>query len=198
MFAAVVRALPGARIARLWVRTLQILFHPSGSVLNAYDVATGSRRLLLRGHMATVNACAWSRRRFALLTGSTDRSMLAWSPAVSRSGICDVRAAGTAAGSDEDAWSSDGEASVEAPHEVVHLSGGRRLQPGEAAAPHLGFVHAADTTHNGRQHASGGCGARRVAHGGTRRRAHAAPPRIRRVAVRLIHSLMQHLPQSRE
>ena len=38
----------------------QILFHPSGSVLQLFRVEDGKPLKVLRGHMETINSCAWN------------------------------------------------------------------------------------------------------------------------------------------
>lgn len=57
-----------------------MLYFPSGSVVSTYSLATGEKLNDLRGHLATVNAAAWSTRSAGLLTGSTDKQLLVWNP----------------------------------------------------------------------------------------------------------------------
>ena len=59
---------------------VQVLYFPSGSVVSTYSLATGEKLSDLRGHHATINAAAWSTRQTSLITGSTDKQLLLWSP----------------------------------------------------------------------------------------------------------------------
>ena len=191
---------------------MQVLFHPSGSIVSAYQVHTGKRLLELRGHMGTINAACWSRRCRALLTGSADRSMLAWTADVGAGDVC----FGGDAQSDasQDAWSDEevqpldalGVGDRNSSHgnaPSMPFSGGREL-------PHVSSgAHAqqnGDQCGNGRGQGWRPAGRLGVAHGriaagrgrGRGQRRGGAPPsrRIQRIAARLINSLHPHLPAS--
>ena len=187
------------------VPKMQVIFHPSGSVISGYKLDSGRRPLQLRGHLATINACCWSARRRVLITGSNDRSLLVWAPG---GGEGDVLVAGDP-GSDAsgDAWSGDEETAldalgvgarvtrgVHADDAVLPFSGGRRVQPRAAVAGGSGAV--ARGAHDGGAHGLGvASGGVRGGRGRGRRRAGAAPSaRIQRIAARLIAALHPHVP----
>ena len=151
-------------------------------MISAYELRTGRQAAVLRGHMATINACCWCPRRSCLLSGSRDRNLLLWAPHVADGAVC---AAGYESRADEpmgdrDAWSDD-----EAPAGVsaagAAFSGGRQVGGTDGAPRHRG----------------GWRGARRprVQRGGVTRgqRAAQASTRIRRIAARLISALQPHM-----
>ncbi|CAK0762328.1 hypothetical protein CVIRNUC_002946 [Coccomyxa viridis] len=57
-----------------------LVFHPSGSVIQAFHLHEGSLQKLLRGHIDTVNACCYNPVAQELLTGSNDCQIMVWSP----------------------------------------------------------------------------------------------------------------------
>ncbi|EIE20903.1 WD40 repeat-like protein [Coccomyxa subellipsoidea C-169] len=55
-----------------------MVFHPSGSVIQKFDIFEGNLHALLRGHMDTVNACCYNPTNQELYTGSNDCQIIAW------------------------------------------------------------------------------------------------------------------------
>ena len=73
-----------------------LLFNPSGSVVQMYDIRGGDPVFDLKGgHFETVNCCLWNALSHELYTGSDDRSILVWEPPL-QTNVCD---------DDEDNWS---------------------------------------------------------------------------------------------
>ncbi|GBF93234.1 hypothetical protein Rsub_05966 [Raphidocelis subcapitata] len=59
------------------------LFHPCGTAVQVFDVASGALLTRLRqGHFEPVNACAWSPLTQQLYTAASDGVLLAWAPRV--------------------------------------------------------------------------------------------------------------------
>ncbi len=56
-----------------------MLFHPSGSVVQAYDILTGQQQYMLKGHMDAVNACCFNESMQELYTGANDHQICIWS-----------------------------------------------------------------------------------------------------------------------
>ncbi|PRW58966.1 DNA excision repair ERCC-8-like isoform B [Chlorella sorokiniana] len=58
------------------------LFHPSGSVVQMFDVQSGRLvRTLGGGHFDTINCCKWNPAAEELYSGSSDSNIVVWSPA---------------------------------------------------------------------------------------------------------------------
>lgn len=55
-----------------------LLFHPSGSIMQAYDVTSGQQKYILRGHMDAVNACCFNKVTQDLYTGANDHQICVW------------------------------------------------------------------------------------------------------------------------
>ncbi|CAL8467874.1 g7412 [Coccomyxa elongata] len=55
-----------------------LVFHPSGSVIQMFNMYEGDLHKLLRGHMDTVNACCYNPTTQELYTGSNDCQIIAW------------------------------------------------------------------------------------------------------------------------
>jgi hypothetical protein len=170
---------------------VQVLFHPSGSVVSAYELRTGSKVLQLRGHMATINACCWCDRQGTLLTGSNDRNLIVWSPKPESSVVCELRGScdcPAQPAEDRDAWSEDeaadpGAGAVFSGLRQVGANAPRRAPP---ARQSVGWRGA-----RGRGlGVQGGVGGTR-----SHRRADHASARIRRIAARLVQALQPHLRQ---
>ena len=73
----------------------RLLFHPSGSIIQAFDLLTGQQRFSLKGHLDAINACAFNEATQELYTGSNDRQIGVWSSVGTES-----------ADREEDTWSS--------------------------------------------------------------------------------------------
>ena len=56
-----------------------VLYHPSGSVIQMLQIGNGDELGILRGHMDTVHACAFNPVAHELYTGGSDCQLLAWS-----------------------------------------------------------------------------------------------------------------------
>jgi len=56
-----------------------ILFHPSGSIVQGFDLLTGQQTMTLKGHMDAVNACCFNEVTQELYTGSNDQQICIWS-----------------------------------------------------------------------------------------------------------------------
>ncbi|KAK9791163.1 hypothetical protein WJX73_000510 [Symbiochloris irregularis] len=56
-----------------------VLYHPSGSVIQMLRIGGGDELGILRGHMDTVHACAFNPVEHELYTGGSDCQLLAWS-----------------------------------------------------------------------------------------------------------------------
>ena len=88
------------RIKRVQARQIAIaldgglLFHPSGSIVQAFNLVTGGSRFALKGHMDTINACAYNNTMQELYTGSNDCQIAVWGPQQE------------AGAKDEDTWST--------------------------------------------------------------------------------------------
>lgn len=61
-------------------RDSNVLYHPSGSIIQMLQVGTGELLGTLRGHLDTVYACAFNPALQELYTGGNDRQLLAWTP----------------------------------------------------------------------------------------------------------------------
>ena len=79
-----------------------LVYHPSGSVVQVLDLYSGAQVKLLRGHLDTINACVFNPRLQELYTGADDASILVWAQEpLPISGDCDS----TVAKEDADCWS---------------------------------------------------------------------------------------------
>jgi DNA excision repair protein ERCC-8 len=77
------------------------LYHPSGSSVQIFEVATGRLiKLLSGGHFDSINACVWNEVYEELYTGSNDQTIVAWQ-------VDGGYHAWDSDGSDKDAWSDD-------------------------------------------------------------------------------------------
>ena len=85
----------------------QVLYFPSGSAIQAYEVMTGHQPATLRGHMATINACCWNKRLGELYSGATDHNILVWSVPVRTDAVTDDAPPDPECSDDVDAWSDD-------------------------------------------------------------------------------------------
>ena len=56
-----------------------VLFHPSGSIVQGFNLLTGQQVLVLKGHMDAVNACCFNEAQQELYTGSNDQQICIWS-----------------------------------------------------------------------------------------------------------------------
>lgn len=80
------------------------LFHPSGSVVQMYDVTSGQLlRTLGGGHFDTINCCKWNPAAQELYSGSDDCNIVVWAPAPERTRA--ERDDWQPPDSDGDAWS---------------------------------------------------------------------------------------------
>lgn len=87
----------------------RVLFHPSGSAVQVFDVHSGhSVTTLSGGHFESVNCCAWSATQEELYTGSNDHHVVVWAPKelgrLSQGGGADGYHRDDP-GSDQDTWS---------------------------------------------------------------------------------------------
>lgn len=57
----------------------RLLFHPSGSVIQCFELLTGDHLYNLKGHMDAVNACCFNQATQELYTGSNDHQICTWS-----------------------------------------------------------------------------------------------------------------------
>ena len=57
-----------------------VLYHPSGSIIQMLDINSGAELGVLRGHMDTVHACTFNPVAHELYTGGGDCQLLAWAP----------------------------------------------------------------------------------------------------------------------
>lgn len=57
-----------------------LLFHPSGSVIQGYDIHSGQQQFTLKAHMDAVNACCFNELSGELYTGGNDRQICTWHP----------------------------------------------------------------------------------------------------------------------
>jgi hypothetical protein len=175
---------------------MQVLFHPSGSVVSAYNLRTGARILQLRGHMATINACCWCDRQGALITGSNDRNLLMWTPELKGNMVSELVGADTRSAQpagDQDAWSED---DAENPGEGALFSGGRQVgavMDASQRAPALARSEGWRPSRGRSLGVDGGVASLRR-HG----RAEHASARIRRIARRLVLALQPHMGQDPE
>lgn len=55
-----------------------LLFHPSGSAIQALDLYTGKQEFILRGHLESVNACAYNSVFQELYTAGNDHQIIVW------------------------------------------------------------------------------------------------------------------------
>jgi WD40 repeat protein len=56
----------------------RILFHPSGSAVQALDVQTGQQQFVLRGHLESINACCYNAHMQELYTAGNDHQIIVW------------------------------------------------------------------------------------------------------------------------
>ncbi|GMH38513.1 hypothetical protein BSKO_06397 [Bryopsis sp. KO-2023] len=75
----------------------ELIFHPSGSVVQVFDLSTGETFDNLRGHMDTINCCLFNPSMHELYSGSNDGNILVWG--IPHSACDDVM--------DQDNWSDD-------------------------------------------------------------------------------------------
>eukprot|EP00873_Tetraselmis_striata_P037521 jgi/Tetstr1/457785/TSEL_044330.t1 len=57
-----------------------VAYHPSGSVIQVFDVHSGELRRVLRGHFDTINACVFNRAAGELYSAAADGNVVVWSP----------------------------------------------------------------------------------------------------------------------
>ena len=79
-----------------------LVFHPSGSVIQVLDMYTGEQCKLLRGHLDTINACVFNPVLQELYTGADDASIIVWTQEES---CAPDDLEGQAALGDADSWS---------------------------------------------------------------------------------------------
>lgn len=77
---------------------LEILFHPCAQDVHMYDLYSGSRLRVLRGHYNTVHSCVFHPHREELYTGSNDPQVFLWTPRQTQVAAHDVQL-------DVDEWS---------------------------------------------------------------------------------------------
>ena len=77
------------------------MFHPSGSIIQCFDLYSGKLINQLKGHLDTVNACCWNSNQHELYTGSGDSQIIVWSHPRPEG---DLETPGMN-NNDEDAWS---------------------------------------------------------------------------------------------
>lgn len=56
-----------------------LLYHPSGSIIQVLQIGTGDSIGVLRGHMDTVHACVFNPALQEVYSGGNDCQILAWS-----------------------------------------------------------------------------------------------------------------------
>jgi DNA excision repair protein ERCC-8 len=62
-----------------------VLFHPSGSAVQMFDVRSGGLlRTLAGGHFDTVHCCTWNAAAQELYSGGGDCNIVVWAPATER------------------------------------------------------------------------------------------------------------------
>lgn len=195
---------------------VQVLFFPSGSAVTCYDLGSGQKCTDMRGHLATVNAAAWSPRLCALITGSTDKQLLLSGVSACSGDVCAGGDAAADDGSEGDRWSDDDDAAavrLDAPPDRegggggALFSGGRRTVTEAAAHAGTGRELQAEAERGlsdrqrrrGGQRGRGGPGRGGLgAAGGVAvdRRAQQDSARITRIATQLVRRLVRHAPQS--
>ncbi|KAJ7569020.1 hypothetical protein O6H91_01G057600 [Diphasiastrum complanatum] len=79
-----------------------LLFVPSDTIIQAYDVWTGNLHATLKGHYDLVNCCSFHPLDQELYSGSNDRQILVWAPPGGTSEDLDPQ---TQVQADEDNWS---------------------------------------------------------------------------------------------
>ena len=57
----------------------RVLFHPSGSIVQCFELLTGEYLYSLKGHMDAINACCFNQATQDLYTGSNDHQICTWS-----------------------------------------------------------------------------------------------------------------------
>eukprot|EP00892_Ulva_mutabilis_P001651 jgi/Ulvmu1/11487/UM077_0036.1 len=196
----------------------QVLYFPSGSAVTCYDLATGRKCADIRGHMATINAAAWSTRLASLITGSTDKQLLISSLPEASGDVC-LGGDRVADASDGDAWSDDDNTAFQGPLDRegaaagagAVFSGGRRITAQHAAPAHTAPELQQESERGlesrpqrrgagaGRAGAAGRRGRLGVVGGvGADRRAQQSDARITRIATQLARRLVRHVPQDKD
>ena len=93
----------------------QVVFVPSGSSIEVYNVVTGNHVVTLRGHYNNVNCCIFHRYFQAIFSGANDTNLLVWLPEMNRTAhekktdVADVKAVSDVNNPYQDSWSSDEE-----------------------------------------------------------------------------------------
>ena len=57
-----------------------MVFHPSGSVIQCLGLHSGKEHSLLKGHLDTVNCCSFNSSLQELYSGSNDCNIITWAP----------------------------------------------------------------------------------------------------------------------
>jgi DNA excision repair protein ERCC-8 len=57
-----------------------MVFHPSGSVIQCLGLQSGIEHSLLKGHLDTVNCCCFNSSTHELYSGSNDCNIITWGP----------------------------------------------------------------------------------------------------------------------
>ena len=93
----------------------EVVFVPSGSNIEVFEVVTGKHIITLNGHFNNVNCCTFHQHFQAVFSGANDTNLLAWLPQLNR--MTEEKTSSLAASSTEnksynpyqDSWSSDEE-----------------------------------------------------------------------------------------
>lgn len=92
----------------------QVVFVPSGSNIEVYELVTGKHMVSLGGHYNNVNCCAFHHYFQALFSGANDTNLLAWLPEINQtenkkmtSDIAGSKCVRNVDNPFEDSWSSD-------------------------------------------------------------------------------------------
>ena len=77
-----------------------IVYHPSGSIIQCLHRLTGQSLGTLRGHLDSVNCCCYNSYQQELYSGGNDCNIIVWAPPAPV-----AEAEETTGKNDEDAWS---------------------------------------------------------------------------------------------
>ena len=77
-----------------------VIFHPSGGIIQCLHRLTGQNLGTLRGHMDTVSCCCYNSYQQELYSGGNDSSIIVWAAAAPLEAV-----EGLDTKDDQDAWS---------------------------------------------------------------------------------------------
>lgn len=77
-----------------------VIFHPSGGIIQCLHMFTGQQLGTLRGHLDSVNCCCYNSYQQELYSGGNDCNIIVWAAPTS-----EVEEEGPTGNQDLDAWS---------------------------------------------------------------------------------------------